>query len=204
VTDCGLRMPPAFSFSSSGVVIAGGHSRRMGRDKALIEVDGRALWCRQYELLAAANCSQRLISARADQEWVPASGLRIEDARPDCGPLGGLVAALRVCTGSHLVTLAVDLPRLPLEWILRLRALCAPGLGAVGRRAGRFEPLAAIYPREILTEAEDALKRGKYSLQALLELGVAQKRFCEVTITDEERAWFENWNEPSDLGIAQS
>jgi molybdopterin-guanine dinucleotide biosynthesis protein A len=192
-------MSDELSINYSGIVMAGGRSLRMGRDKALIEVGGQALWRRQYELLAAVGCRERFVSARAEQAWAFALEHRLDDARPDCGPLGGLVAALRACTSSHLVVLAVDLPRLPVEWIVRLRGLCAPGVGAVGRREGNYEPLAAIYPRELLTEAEGALKRGKYSLQALLELAVAQKRLREVAIADEERAWFENWNEPSDL-----
>ena len=186
-------------FVLSGVVLAGGKSRRLGREKALLEIDGQATWRRQDELLAAAGCRQRLLAARAEQTWVPSDAQRIDDAQPECGPLGGLVAALRVCAGTHLLVLAVDLPRLPLPWIERLSDQCADGVGAAGRHGGFFEPLAAIYPRELLGDAEDALRRGKFSLQAVLELAVTKKLIREVSIAAAEESWFENWNEPGDV-----
>lgn len=174
----------------------------MGRDKALIECGGKALWQRQVELLDEFGCSPCFLSVRDDQAWVPPTHPRVQDARGGVGPLAGIIAALRATSAPHLVVLAVDLPRMERSWFEELRAGCVPGQGAVGRREGFFEPLAAIYPRELLPLAEDALQRGKFSLQALLELAAARRLVKEVAILPECRAWFENWNEPRDVTSA--
>jgi molybdenum cofactor guanylyltransferase len=185
----------------SGVVLAAGRSVRFGREKALVEIGGETLWARQYRLLEEVRCGERLLSVRGDQDWVPKEVRRVLDDEEGCGPLAGIVAALTVCRGTHLAVVAVDLPRIGVEWFELLGERTGKGIGAVGRRDGFFEPLAAIYPRELLADAEDALRRGKYSLQALLELGVARKLIRTIEVGKDQAAWFENWNEPGDRGV---
>ncbi len=185
----------------SGVVLAAGRSVRFGREKALVEVGGEPLWGRQYRLLEEIGCSERLLSIRSDQNWVPKEACCVFDDEEGCGPLAGIVAALKICRGTHLAVVAVDLPRIGVEWFRELREACSPAVGAVGRRDGFFEPLAAVFPRELLADAEDALRRGKYSLQALLELGVARKLIRVIEVGKEQAAWFENWNEPGIGGV---
>jgi molybdopterin-guanine dinucleotide biosynthesis protein A len=185
-----MPAPPVFS----AVLLAGGRSSRMGTDKALLPVAGRPLWERQVEVLRAAGAREIFFSARPDQTWVPAGARVVRDAVPGAGPLAGIAAALAACEDTHLAVLAVDLPQMEPAWFARLLATCAPGIGAVGRREGFFEPLAAIYPREMLPAAEAVLTRGDYSLQRLLTTAAAQ--FNVRAITDQEAGWFENWNEP--------
>ncbi|MCX6944409.1 MAG: hypothetical protein NT173_06580, partial [Opitutales bacterium] len=96
-----------------------------------------------------------------------------------------------------LAVLAVDLPQLTPAWLVTLRGDCAPGVGAVGRRGGFFEPLAAIYPRELLPLARAALARRELSLQKLLAAGVAQHLLRVREISADEAPQFANWNEPS-------
>ena len=178
-----------------GVVLAGGHSRRMGTEKALLTVAGEPLWRRQARVLREAGAAEIRLSVRREQAWASASGERlVHDAVEDAGPLGGIVAAARAMRGTHLGVLAVDLPRMEPAWWRTLAENCRPGRGAVGKCEGFFEPLAAIYPREILAAAEAALKAGEWSLQRLLAAEAA--RFACVEIGVAEAAWFENWNAP--------
>ncbi len=185
--------------SFSAVLLAAGRSRRAGLDKALRPAaDGRAMWERQSSVLAAAGATEMFISARPEQKWVPAGAAVVLDARADAGPLGGIVAALERATHGHLMVSAVDLPAMRTEWFSKLWASCAPGVGAVGRHSGAtgyFEPLAAIYPREILPAARAALARGEGSLQRLIAAEAA--RFAVREIGAEAAAWFENRNEPA-------
>lgn len=166
----------------------------MGSDKALLPCDGEALWMRQWRVLEQAGAAEIFISAREDQTWVPRDLTVVRDTVPDAGPLAGIAAALACCRGSHLLVLAVDLPRMEPAWFTRLAALCKPDRGAVGRRAGFFEPLAAIYPRSLRPEAEAALACGEFSLQRLL--GSAASRMAVHEISVAETPWFTNWNEP--------
>jgi len=77
------------------IVLAGGGSRRMGRDKSWLELDGRPLLAHVIELLGR-RCAPIVVSARAGQELpvVAASLLRVDDPVDDAGPLIGLRAAL--------------------------------------------------------------------------------------------------------------
>ena len=188
--------------SFSAVVLAAGRSTRMGRDKALLEIDGAPLWQRQRDVLRAAGAAEIFLSARADQEWLPrADGFSavLFDALSTGGPLVGLTAGLERASHGHLAVLAIDLPRIGAAWFTILRAGCSPGVGAVGRRidAGKvyFEPLAAIYPRELMPLAWAALARGELSLQRLLISAVEQRVMCVHEITAVETPLFENWNE---------
>lgn len=185
-------MFPAPTFS--GVLLAAGRSVRMGRDKALLPCAGEPLWRRQWRLLEQAGAGEIFLSARPEQAWVPSGVTTLADAVAGAGPLAGITAALTRCRTTHLIVLAVDLPRMPPEWFRRLAADCSPGRGAVGRRGKFFEPLAAIYPIELRPAAEAALRRGDYALQAFIAAAGAQMRVHEIG--DREAPWFENWNEP--------
>jgi molybdopterin-guanine dinucleotide biosynthesis protein A len=179
----------------SAVLLAAGHSTRMGTDKALLPLDGRPLWQRQVEVLRAAGAREIFISARPEQVWMPTDKKVVRDAVPDAGPLAGIAAALALCSDGHLAVLAVDLPKMQPAWFAQLLASCAPGIGAVGRRSGFYEPLAAIYPRELLPAAEAALARGEFALQSFIS--AAGSSIVPLEITAAETAWFENWNERS-------
>jgi molybdopterin-guanine dinucleotide biosynthesis protein A len=193
----------------SSVLLAAGHSIRMRRDKALLERTGRKMWERQRDVLARAGAAEIFLSARGDQAWAEAAegfAGTVRDAAPDSGPLGGMVAALERCGRDHLAVLAVDLPRMEPEWFVTLLNTCAPGVGAVGRLDGFFEPLAAIYPRSLLPLAQAALGRRELSLQKLLAAGVAQNLLRVREISPGEAPLFANWNQPddSDLPVTDS
>ena len=187
----------------SAILLAAGRSTRMGCDKALLELDGAPLWSRQHDVLARAGAAEMLLSARPEQTWTrtaaPHFSAVVHDSCPNSGPLAGLTAGLERATHPHLAVLAIDLPRIGAAWFTILRAGCSPGVGAVGRRidAGKvyFEPLAAIYPRELMPLAWAALARGELSLQRLLISAVEQRVMCVHEITAVETPLFENWNE---------
>jgi molybdopterin-guanine dinucleotide biosynthesis protein A len=187
--------------SFSGVVLAAGRSTRMGRDKALLEIDGLPMWRRQRDVLARAGATEIFLSARTDQEWVrdalAAGGWAgvLHDAMPSAGPLCGLTAAIERASHAHVAVLAIDLPKMNAEWFAGLRRECAPGVGVVGRRGDFFEPLAAIYPRELMPLAWSALAHGRYALQQLVKDGIAQQMLRAREIGAEESALFENRNE---------
>ena len=185
--------------SFSAVVLAAGHSTRMGREKALLEVDGAPLWRRQRDVLVAAGAAEIFLSARPEQSWAKsAAGFTavVHDALPNCGPLIGITAALERATHPWLAVLAIDLPGMDAQWFQRLLADCTPGVGAVARRDGCFEPLAAIYPREFKWLAWDAIGRSEFALQPLLRAAEAEGLLRAREIAAGEMDLFANWNEP--------
>lgn len=183
------------------VLLAAGRSERMGRDKALIPGSwGPALWQRQWRLLESAAPRRRWLSVRPEQTWVPADVATVLDPERGGGPLAGILAAWDVSTASHLLVLAVDLPLLPDGWFTTLRARCGPDTGAAGRHPdGRFEPLAAIYPRAWRDRWIAAFHAGARSLQRLLAAETEAGRLWLHSIAPAETRWFANLNTPADL-----
>lgn len=170
----------------------------MGRDKALLETEGRLLWERQRDLLAEIGALEVFLSARPEQAWSRrATGFKavLQDANPGCGPLAGITAALERSSTSHLVVLAIDLPRMTTHWFDALLATCVSGRGAVGRREKFFEPLATVYPREFLPLAWEAIAAARYGLQPLLAEAVDAGLMTVGEIGEIEAPWFENWND---------
>ncbi len=149
-----------------GVVLAGGESRRMGRDKAQIEVDGETLWKRQVAVLRACRAERVVVVRRRDQEPIEYPDC-IHDEFGDSGPLAGIHAALALGGHPHVAILAVDMPGLDAAWFEWLGRSCRPGVGAVAGHALLLEPLAAIYPAGALPEVVARLGRRELSVQGL-------------------------------------
>jgi molybdopterin-guanine dinucleotide biosynthesis protein A len=99
-----------------GVLLAGGLSTRMGRDKALLDWHGRPLLERRLDALRASGVDEVRVSGRRP-------GYRgITDAQPGLGPLGGLAAVAAAVAGeAELLVIPVDMPLLQAALLRRLR-----------------------------------------------------------------------------------
>ena len=130
------------------MLLAGGESRRMGKDKATLSHRGKTLWRIQLELLRQLTPQEIFVSARSDPDWRPAGIQFVADDPPSRGPLSGLAASLDRMSTSHLLALAIDMPWMSNKYLEFLCAQIEPGIGVVPKIDNRAEPLAAIYPRE--------------------------------------------------------
>jgi molybdenum cofactor guanylyltransferase len=132
-----------------GLLLTGGHSRRMQRDKATLEYNGQTQLQRALVLLQplVARC---FLSVREDQRQDPlrAAAEHIVDRVPDLGPLGGIHAALHAQPAAAWLVLAVDLPFLDAATLQQLIAAREPQrLGTAFRSSfdGKPEPLCALW-----------------------------------------------------------
>src|ERR1700736_6849847 len=96
----------------SAVLLAGGESHRMGKDKATIVFRGKPLWQIQLDLLRKLELAEIFISARTDPPWRPSGMQFVSDDPPSRGPLSGLTAALAQSQTRHLPALAMHMPRM--------------------------------------------------------------------------------------------
>ena len=184
----------------SAVLLAGGRSTRMGRDKAALVIEGEPLWRRQLATLRATGASELLISGRADGPFAE-SGVRIvEDLTPDAGPLAALEAVLPRITTEHVVALAIDLPAIRADFLAKLvEAALAKGCSVVPEMDGRFEPLAAVYAPALLPLIVECLRGPDHSMQHLLREAMKSGLVIAHQIRADERALFRNLNFPEDL-----
>ncbi len=175
-----------------GVVLAGGASRRMGRDKAALPLGGEPLLRRAVGRLRRALAEVIVVGAPALASLVPDTRV-IADDLPGRGPLGGLVTALRAIEEENeggaewALLVACDMPFTQpalLREIARL-ALSSPDADVIaicGAR-GEMEPLHAAYRRACLPVALAHLASDDASLRGLL----ATLRVREVVPRDARR-----------------
>jgi molybdopterin-guanine dinucleotide biosynthesis protein A len=183
----------------TAMLVAGGRSRRMGRDKATMIFEGEPLWQRQLRLLREISPATLWVSAGAPLSWHPPEVEIVLDESPSRGPLSGLVAGLRPLQTSHLLVLAVDLPRVSAEHLRGLWALAGPGTGVIPLNENYFEPLCAVYPAEALAVAETALQGSDVSLQHFAKTLLNESRVRAYVLTEDERSLYLNLNTPGDL-----
>jgi molybdopterin-guanine dinucleotide biosynthesis protein A len=162
-----------------GLVLAGGASTRMGRDKAALHYHGRSQLEWAFELLDSV-CEKTFVSVRPDQsnEITRAKLPQIVDLQPGIGPIAGISAALETHPDKAWLVLACDLPFLSLDTLDNLIAHRDPARIATAYRSshdGLPEPLCAIWepsaretvnkwiamgkqcPRKILINSDTAL-----------------------------------------------
>jgi len=186
----------------TAVLLSGGESRRMGTDKATFLFRGTPLWQVQLETLQKLESKEIFVSARFDPPWRPDRVVFVADVQPSRGPLSGLAASMNRMTTGHLLALAVDMPWMSKNYLEFLCAQIAPGCGVLPKIGDRAEPLAAIYPREAAIEIGKALASPDFSLQSLTYDLLAVGKLRVTPVTGQEKEFFRNINELSDLESA--
>jgi molybdenum cofactor guanylyltransferase len=183
----------------SAVLLAGGESQRMGKDKATLLFRGKPLWQTQLELLRKLHPAEILVSAKTDPAWRPDDVQLVSDDPPSRGPLSGLAASLAQMRSAHLLALAIDMPLMSESYLRYLCDRIEAGIGVVPKIDNRAEPLAAIYPQEAAGEARAALSATDYSLQTLTSRLVETGKLRAIPVTEQDKKLFLNVNELSDL-----
>lgn len=171
----------------------------MGRDKALIEIDGKPLLARTAELLAPLVESITLVG---DPAKYPSFGFRaVPDRSPGAGPLGGIAAALAAAREPQVAVLACDLPYLTHDWLAWLftRAGNSPADIVVPETTRGLEPLCAVYRSTCVRVFTDALVQGVRKVtDAFAVLNVDYIREIEWRKFSADGNLFRNMNTPED------
>ncbi len=162
---------PSFPMSSTRVtlaVLAGGESRRMGRNKALLPINGRPLILHIIERLRPL-ADEVIVVARSPAPYTFLHVPIAIDRYPGAGPLAGLHAALSAARGEWVMLVACDMPLVRAEVFAYLLSLTSNVDVVMPRVGGREEPLHALYRRATcLPPVEEALAAGQRRLIAFL------------------------------------
>jgi molybdopterin-guanine dinucleotide biosynthesis protein A len=208
----------ATKLSRMGFLLAGGKSSRMGAntDKAFLDFGGQTLLDRALTVMGAVCGSVTIVGDRVKFAKYRSSkhdaakyGSVVADIFPGCGPLGGIHAALVHSSADLNLMLAVDMPFVSQELLAFLFAAaesedCRHVTVTVPRTSRGLQPLCAIYRRDFSAVAEQALRAGKYKIDAAFSS-------VSVRVIDEselaaagfsERSFF-NVNTPEDRLAAE-
>jgi phospholipid/cholesterol/gamma-HCH transport system ATP-binding protein len=179
-------------------VLAGGRSSRMGSDKALLSFGGENLLQRALHTVAAVAAKTLIVGPR---DRYAAFGNVIEDVFPGCGPLGGIHAALRATETDLNLVVSVDMPLMEekfLAWLVQ-QARTTDALIVVPVAMGGPQPLCAMYRRQVLPPAEQALQSGDYKIGNLFSrVATRQIPEAEIVAAGFSTAVFKNINTTGD------
>jgi|SRR5579859_107320 len=151
----------------SGAILAGGQSRRMGRDKAALLIQGEPLLARTVRLVRAVTPDVAIIGPPALGVLAPDVPI-IADRWPNQGPLGGMATAFQSLSGRVLLVVGCDMPFLNPN-LLRYLITLVPGYDAVVVRIdGQAHPLHAVYQPSCLSILKEQLAAGDLRVQRFL------------------------------------
>jgi molybdopterin-guanine dinucleotide biosynthesis protein A len=195
-------MPKAIS----SILLAGGKSSRMGKDKAKLKLDGR---------LMVLQCIARKLLTISDEVIVATDGRRyknlnvrvkwVDDVYPGAGSLVGLYSGLKEASSDYALVVACDMPFLNLELLRYMIALPRDYDILIPRLGDKIEPLHAVYSRNCLPAIARLLEAGH---KKIIDLpGKVRVRYLSQEVVeryDPEHRSFFNINTPDQLVEARA
>ena len=158
---------------TDSIILAGGKSSRLERNKSLETVGNRSLLQRVIDTLSPLSRDIVIVRTEAQSftSFTKSPRLRIlSDIYPDKGALGGLYTGLVSSNSFHNLVVASDMPFLN-QALLRCMLHLAEGFDAVVPRQGdKLEPLHAVYSRRCIAPIEQMLERGNLKIQEIFPL----------------------------------
>lgn len=205
----------------TGIVLAGGASRRMGQSKAWIELDGRPFIVRVIDSLRRV-CDEIVVVANNAAEFQTLGARVVSDEFPDTGSLGGLYSGVKAANNELAVAVACDMPFLNpqvLEFLISLSPDCdivipavrderkPDKLGSGGETAKKksLHPLHAVYRKTCLEPMRAAIVRNDLrmiSFHGDVIVRIAEQ--AELKPFDPEFLSFWNVNTPQELQRAKA
>ena len=197
----------------TGIILCGGRSRRFGKDKALLTIDGVPMVRRMAgrisqvvdEIVIAARDSAQCESLAAISA-VPDGAEVVCDSVIGYGPVAGIFAGLNTSKSEYSVCLACDLPYVNPEVIDALFGCAEANNSDVAipkHPDGILEPLHAVYGRSMVGACHDAIDREEHTIRGAISL---MERVVFVPTEslrrfDPDLRTFLNVNYPEDLGV---
>jgi molybdopterin-guanine dinucleotide biosynthesis protein A len=192
---------------ASAIVLAGGMSRRLGRNKALEEVGGQPLVLRVLDRLSEVTDDAVVVvndAERAGDLPLPESVRVVIDRYAGSGPLGGIFTGLSACSERWGLVAACDMPFLNTELWGDILARRDGHDAVVPVLDGRPEPTHAAYSKACLPRIEERLKSNDLKIARFFdEVQVAWAPQSRVEALDPDRLSFFNVNTQQDLDRAR-
>ncbi len=187
----------------SAAIMAGGKSKRMGQDKAWIELDGEPLIRRVANVLAQVADEVLIV---ANEPRYASLGLRVvHDRYPEGGALGGIATGVGAATHDTVLVAACDMPFLSADVWRVLLGRVGDADVVIPRIGGEYETLHAIYTKACLPHMARALAENRLRVIAFFDqVRVQAIEEPELRAVDPTLRAFTNVNTPEELASALS
>jgi len=197
---------PELISNMTGVLVAGGQSRRMGRDKRFLELGGQTLLQRALSVLQSLFAEVLVALAEPLPQLTGRNYRAVTDIIPNCATLGGLYTGLASAGHPRIFAIGCDMPFLNPEAIRRLAGIDAQADVVMPKLATGLQPMHAVYSKACLPHLERMAMANQLRVQALAEIPglivrlVSEKDLLDV---DPQLLSFFNINTPADLEFAR-
>ena len=187
-----------------GVILAGGQSRRMGSDKAFLEIGGVPLIERTVEIILPLFPSVAIVAKETEKFHFMKGIYLVKDLFPEQHALGGIYTALKTFPGKDCFVFACDLPFLNVS-LIRTMIEQRNGCDLLIPKSRRgLEPLHAIYTERCLPAMKDQIRQNRWSLEAFAKrVGLCILDPALFHLLDPEELSFFNVNTQRELKEAR-
>jgi len=182
----------------TGIILAGGKSKRMGTDKALLKLDGNTLLDKAIDLCKSV-CNQVIISSN-NPEHKRMGYQVIPDEIEECGPIGGIYSCLKKSETIWNFVLSVDAAFVEPEFLSYLILETGDFNAVVPVHLHGKEPLVALYHKSCLPLVEKQIESASYKMQILLESLNTNYVDAQHWVEKYPKLFY-NLNRPKDLQI---
>jgi molybdenum cofactor guanylyltransferase len=189
----------------TGVLLAGGKSRRMGRDKRVLAVGEQTLLARSLTALRSVFQHVLVIVAQ-DTAAIETDAPVLRDVIPDCGSLGGLYTGLKEARTDWVFAAACDMPFVHSAAIMHFVGLKHEGDVVMAKLPHGLQPMHALYHRNCLPVMENLIQARDFKIHRLVDHPSLRVRVVlpeELHLLDPEARSFYNINTPDDLDAAR-
>jgi len=190
----------------TGVLLAGGKSRRMGEDKRYLVVGEQTLLERGLGVLRSMFHEVLVVIAQ-DSAPLDIDARVVRDLVPDCGSLGGIYTGLTQATTPYIFAVACDMPFLNQAVITQFTNRRDTADIVMARLATRLHPMHALYGKGCLPAMDQMIVARQLKIQALVSHASLRVQYVtEADLLSIDPSWrsFHNVNTPEDLEAACS
>lgn len=190
----------------TGVLLAGGKSRRMGEDKRYLVVGEQTLLERGLGVLRSMFHEVLVVIAQ-DSAPLDIDARVVRDLVPDCGSLGGIYTGLTQATSPYIFAVACDMPFLNQAVITHFTNRKDTADIVMARLATRLHPMHALYGKGCLPAMEQMIVARQLKIQELVSHASLRVQYVtEADLLSIDPSWrsFHNVNTPEDLEAACS
>ena len=191
------------------IILAGGKGRRLGREKAKVELDGASLLERAIKRLAPL--SNEVVIVKAPKQILPPLNIPdqqlviVTDVLPEKGPLIGIYSGLKASRASKSFVVACDMPFVNLDIARYLISKSAGYEITIPASDGYIEPLHAVYSKDCLEKAKSMIESGIFNISYLVNNSkVKHVNKSEMDHLDTNRLTYFNINTADDYNKAKA
>ena len=146
---------------ATAIILVGGQSRRMGRDKSMLPIRGHPMLDHICDQLRP-HFDEILLATNEDPRYIPRGVRAVPDVAPGQGPLMGIFSCLQASSHDLNFVVACDMPEIDMALVKRMLAEARGYQGVVPvSQENLFEPLFAVYRKSVLDKASEVLRSGR-------------------------------------------